>query len=151
MTIEERLHQLESIEAIKQLKARYLSACDRKQTDIMRDCFVETEAHIDYGNVGQFNHRDGLIDVFNELGNHEYIIDMHHGQNPQIQIIDSNTATGNWQLYFQQINKKENTLTQLGGFYDDIYTYTQEGWRIKSTRFTVTSQLTTALPAKGTD
>ena len=39
MTLEQRLSRLEAIEAIKQLKARYFHACDRKESAAVRDCF----------------------------------------------------------------------------------------------------------------
>lgn len=144
-TLETRLEKLETIEAIKQLKARYLSACDRKKTDLIRDCFIDGPVTIDYGAIGRFEHREGLIEAFNRLGNHDYIIDMHHGQNPQIDVLTSTTASANWQLYFHQINNQENTLTQLGGFYDDDYIRVGESWYISSTTFTVTSSCVTQL------
>ncbi|MFC6981111.1 nuclear transport factor 2 family protein [Microbulbifer taiwanensis] len=115
-SLESRLHRLEAIEAIKQLKARYLSACDRKQVDVIRDCFADGPVTIDYGPIGRFEHRDGLIDAFERLGNHDFIVDMHHGQNPQIEILSPDSARGSWQLYFHQINKRENQVTQLGDF-----------------------------------
>ena len=40
MTLEQRLARLEAIEDIGQLKARYLHACDRKDPDAVRACFV---------------------------------------------------------------------------------------------------------------
>ena len=48
-----RLDRLEAIEAIQTLKARYLSACDSKSVDIIRDCFIDGEILIDYGAVGR--------------------------------------------------------------------------------------------------
>lgn len=144
-TLTARLEKLEAIEAIKQLKARYLSACDRKQTEVIRSCFVDGPVTIDYGAVGQFEHREGLIETFNRLGNHDYIVDMHHGQNPQIDVLSSTSARASWQLYFHQINTQENTVTQLGGFYEDEYVFEDGSWLISSTVFTVTSSVVTQL------
>ncbi|GAB3103734.1 nuclear transport factor 2 family protein [Aestuariicella hydrocarbonica] len=144
-TLADRLARLEAIEAIKQLKARYLSACDRKQVEIIRDCFVDGPVLIDYGPIGRFEHREGLIEIFNQLGNHDYIIDMHHGQNPQIDILSSTQARATWQLYFHQINRQEKLVTQLGAFYDDDYVRIDGKWRISTTICTVTSQLVTPL------
>ena len=144
-SILQRLQRLEDIEAIKQLKARYLCACDRKQVDIIRNCFIAGPAVIDYGPVGRFDHREGLIDAFNEQGNHDYIIDMHHGQNPQIVIIDEHHARATWQLYFHQLNHKNQTVTQLGAFYDDEYVKQDGEWRISRTVSTIGSQMITAL------
>lgn len=144
-SLQTRLERLEAIEAIKQLKARYLSACDGKQVEAIRDCFIDGPMTIDYGPIGRFEHRDGLIDVFNRLGNHDYIVDMHHGQNPQIEILSPDAAKGSWQLYFHQINQRENLMTQLGGFYEDEYVCIDGHWLICSTVFTPTSSVTTQL------
>ena len=55
--LELRLQALEDINAIKELKARYLRACDRKQPDTMRDCFVEKGALIEAEVFPSFNDR----------------------------------------------------------------------------------------------
>ena len=59
MTNEERLtaleasHQrLQDIEAIKQLKAQYLNACDRQDPEAVRGCFAEGEVIIDMSYFG---------------------------------------------------------------------------------------------------
>ena len=50
-----RLQQLEAVEAIRNLKSRYLSACDKKDVATIRDCFIDEEMVIDYGPVN-FEH-----------------------------------------------------------------------------------------------
>jgi|GEM_PF-6879268 len=58
---ETRLQTLEAIEAIKLLKAHYLSACDRKQTEVIRGCFIDSPVYIDFGAVGRFEHRENTV------------------------------------------------------------------------------------------
>ena len=68
ISINQRLTQLEAVNAIKTLKATYLMACDTKDPALMRDCFVDGELVIDYGPVGQFNHREQVVESFTEIG-----------------------------------------------------------------------------------
>lgn len=137
--VEARLRKLEDIESIRQLKARYLSRCDAKDVEGMRDCFVPGKVEIDYGAIGVFDNRDQLIDVFQRLGGHDHIVDMHHGVNPEIDVLDNDRARGTWGLYFHQINTQEKTLTQLGAYYEDEYLRTDSGWKISKTRCVITS------------
>ena len=53
MSTEDRLQRLEgeldrlrALEDIRQLKARYLNACDRQDPEAVRDCFAEGEVVI---------------------------------------------------------------------------------------------------------
>lgn len=145
MTLEQRIQTLEDIEAIKKLKARYFHACDQKQLDVIRECFVEGDCVIDYGAVGVFKNREGLIELFSEKACVDSVIDMHHGQNPQITVMNDTVAVAAWDLFFFQINTELNTLMQLGGFYEDKFKKTDQGWRIEETKFNVTSTLVSEL------
>lgn len=132
--LEKRLQALEDREAIRALKAAYLNACDLKQPEAVRDCFAEGEVLIDYGHIGVFRDRDAFVKVFEEMGCHDHVLDMHHGANPQIDITGEDTATGNWALHYQNIDANTHVLTQLVAYYDDAYRRTRQGWQIVSTR-----------------
>ena len=134
-----RLQRLEDIEAIRQLKANYLHHCDRKNVVAIRDCFAEGEVHIDYGELGTFNSRDAFIALYQQLACHDHIIDMHHGQNAQIQWQSPQQASATWDLYFHQIDQQKQILTQLAGFYRDQYIKQAGCWKISQTLFRVTS------------
>ena len=62
--LEQRVSQLEAIEAIRQLKHRYLASCDAKDPVAMRACFVDGAMHIDYGPVGVFDNADAVATDF---------------------------------------------------------------------------------------
>jgi len=136
-----RLRVLEDIEAIRRLKARYFLACDRKDPAAMRDCFVPGDLLIDYGPVGTFHRRDALVEVFERLACHPHILEMHHGANPVIDIVDEQHARGTWALHYQQVDTRQRRLTQLGGVYDDEYRKDGGQWRISRTRFAAASSL----------
>lgn len=136
-----RLSALEDLEAIRQLKARYFHACDSKDGAAMRDCFSTGEVLIDYGAIGLFRDRDALVEVFERLAGHDHIVEMHHGANPCIELIDAQQARARWSLHFQQIDLRAHRLTQLGGVYEDEYRKEAGTWKIASTRFCVDSTL----------
>jgi hypothetical protein len=100
---------------------------------------VEGPIDLDYGRIGQFTHRDRLIEVFTELACRDHVVEMHHGQNPQIRIIDDTCAAGRWGLYYYLIDTRQNTVTQLAGFYDDEYRRADGEWRILKSVYEVTS------------
>ncbi len=137
-TLEKRIALLEDIEAIKQLKYRYLRACDNKEGEVLRDCFVAGSVEIDYGRIGKFSRREELMEVFERLACHDHIIELHHGHNPSI-TVSGDIAQGIWSLYYHQINSQDSSATQLGGQYNDEYCRTDEGWRIISSCFVLHS------------
>lgn len=138
-TLEQRIQVLEDIEAIKQLKHRYFLCCDRKQPAAVRDCFVDGPMTIDYGRIGVFDNADAMVEVFAQLACQEHIVEMHHAQNPQIGLTSPTTAKATWGLYYYMINTDEDSVTQLGGYYDDEYVKVDGHWKISATRYAVTS------------
>jgi hypothetical protein len=140
-TIEQRLQRLEDIEAIRALKARYLFCCDRKDPKGMRACFADGKVHIDYGVVGTFDNADALAKIFTEIGCHDHMVEMHHGMNPQIEVLDDARARGTWSLHYFLINTQAKSLTQLAGYYEDEYRKLNGAWKISVTKFVATSTL----------
>lgn len=143
--LERRLRVLEDVEAIRQLKARYLASADAKNPAAMRACFVDGPARIEFGAVGSFDQADPLVEIFRQVGCHDYMVEMHHGVNPQIELTAADSAKAHWGLHYQLINTRDNTLTQLGAHYDDEYRRTPDGWKISATTCVVTSLLVLAL------
>jgi hypothetical protein len=137
--LEQRLSRLEAIEAIRQLKARYFHACDTKQPEIVRECFAPGDIELRYGRIGNFNNREDMLAVFTELACQPHIVEMHHGQNPRIEVQDADNATGTWGLYYYLIDTGRQIVTQLAGFYEDAYARSDGQWRITRSRYEVTS------------
>ena len=137
--LERRIVRLEAIEAIKQLKADYFHACDQKQPDLVRECFAPGTIDLRYGRIGNFDNREAMLEVFTELACQPHIVEMHHGQNPRIQVLDEHNATGTWGLYYFLIDTRRDTVTQLGGWYDDAYRRDGDRWQIVRSWYEVTS------------
>lgn len=137
--LEQRIRALEHIEAIKRLKHRYFFNCDQKRPAEVRACFVDGPMVIDYGRIGQFEDADTMVETFEKLACAEHIVEIHHAQNPQIELLDAERARGTWGLYYFLIDTRQQICTQLAGFYEDEYRCLDGDWKISRTSFQVTS------------
>lgn len=146
-----RVQRLEAIHEIERLKYRYWRACDRKDPDGFRDCFIKHGADIDYGMVGKFNDREPLVAVFTQValareGESWLVHDVHHGKHPSIEFIDEQTATGEWTLWFMQVNNKDKTVMQMSMEYRDTYVIEDGHWKIAKSHVTPMTTLCQPLP-----
>lgn len=143
LTLEERIARIEAIESIKVLKHRYLRACDAKEPDVFRDCFVAEGAFVDYGpRIGRFDDADGIAEVFRNVALREVdgrytIFDMHHAMHPEIVLESATTARGRWSLRFRQVDAGERVERLSAIEYDDRYEVEDGRWRIRSCRVRV--------------
>ena len=139
-SLEARIQDLEAIEAIKRLKARYWYACDHKDVEQVRDCFMDGPVESDYaGSTGKVNHRDELYAVFEKVACKPQIVELHHGGPPRIELIDEKSARGVWSLYYHLMDTERQTVHHVGGYYHDEYALIDGGWKIRKTRFEVVS------------
>ena len=132
MTLEERLQRLEDDRAIRDLKARYLRACDAQDPDTVRDCLLP-EALVNYEGFPPFDNREDFVAIYRELGCAPGIHDIHHAANGIIAFTSPDRATGQWALLFHNINLSERMLTQFGIEYDDVYLRRDGRWWIAKT------------------
>ncbi|MBT8766001.1 nuclear transport factor 2 family protein [Metapseudomonas boanensis] len=144
MTLEHRIARLEALEAIRQLKHRYLNACDLKQVAEIRDCFATGEINIDYGPVGSFKDRDSFVALYESLACNERVIDLHHGANPEIELVTEDEAKARWALYYFNLDAETGATRQLGGVYQDRYRCIDGQWKIVETAFRAHSMVESA-------
>lgn len=141
--LESRIARLEAIEAIKILKARYWYCCDIKDVEGVRDCFLDGTVEIDYdGPVGRVSHRDGLYQVFKDVAGQAHIVEMHHGGPPSIEVHGPDDASARWGLVYHLMNTEAQTVSVVGGYYDDQYKRADSRWWISKSRFRVYSTVT---------
>jgi SnoaL-like domain len=139
-------HDLADIEAIKQVKYRYLRALDTKHWDDFADTLAE-DITADYGpSLGEelhFANRTDLVDYMRSaLG--PAVITEHRVTHPEI-TVNGDTASGSWYLQDRVIVAEYNFMLIGAAFYRDQYRRTDHGWKISSTGYDRTYDATMSL------
>lgn len=136
---ERRLAALEAGQQIIELKHRYWRACDGKDPDGIRACFVP-DATIDLGPLGTIDGVEGLITIYSAIalrrgddGSYR-VLDMHHGMHPEIELTSDVEARGRWSLRFRQLDLDARTERVGAIEYDDRYRWVDGAWRIAASR-----------------
>jgi hypothetical protein len=142
------MSQLEELEAIKQVKYRYLRFIDCKQWTELRDVFTE-DVTVTY-DKGRYS-VDGLDAVIGFLlGTLERtdVASMHQVHCPELEITSSTTAKGVWYFHDHVVNPGEvsggmpgHSILQGAGFYEDVYIKIAGEWKIKHTGYERTFEL----------
>ena len=138
---------LETIEAIKRVKYRYLRALDTKHWDDFADTLTEDIV----GNYGssmgkehRFTNRAELVE-FMRTSMPANVITEHRVTHPEITLVDENEAEGTWYLQDRVIVPEFNFLLFGAAFYHDRYRKTEDGWRICATGYQRTYDATQSL------
>ena len=131
------LERLVAIEAIKQLKARYLRLIDHKDWVAFRDVFTEDCRHY-------YVQADGE-ETFHT--NEEYLpmmeatltqgVTTHHGHTPEITLTSPTEAEGIWAMFDDvQVDAPHGRVSLMGyGHYFETYRKCADGiWRMSSKR-----------------
>jgi hypothetical protein len=134
------------IEAIKQVKYRYLRALDTKHWDDFADTLAE-DIKADYGpSIGaelHFTNRTDLVEYMRtSLGPN--VITEHRVTHPEI-IVTGDTASGSWYLQDRVIVAEFNFMLIGAAFYRDQYRRTDDGWKISGTGYDRTYDATMSL------
>ena len=126
---------LQNIELIKQLKARYFRALDSKDWTLIKSCLsADCIARYDGGKYS-FNGSNEIVGFFSSYMNNPKLIFMHHGHHPEITIHNDNQAEGIWYLQDIVINLENNTTLRGAGFYHDKYVRHEGQWLISETGY----------------
>lgn len=133
MTLEERVQRLEDDRAIRDLKARYLRACDGKDPETIRQTMLP-DARIAYEGFPEFADREAFIATYVAFGCQPGIFDIHHMANGVVTFEADDRARAQFSLFFHNINLGARTLTQMGVEYDDLYVKRDGRWWIAETR-----------------
>ena len=126
---------LEAIELIKQLKARYFRFLDTGNQEGVESVFTEdATAHFIGGHYDiDVQGRDKLL-KFYAYSFTEEKFGMHNGHHPEISV-DGDNATGLWYLQDIFINLEENTTVMGSAIYEDTYIKVDGEWKIKTTNY----------------
>jgi SnoaL-like domain len=126
---------LEAIELIKQLKARYFRFLDTGDLEGLKTVFTEdAEAYFKGGDYefslkGWSQLRDFYQQSFTPTK-----FGMHHGHHPEI-TVNGDHATGIWYLQDIFINLENSTTLQGSALYDDKYIKVSGEWKLLYTGY----------------
>ena len=130
----DRLRELEDIEEIKRLKARYAAACDNNyDADAIAELFAE-DAQWDGGDLGKANGREKIRAFFSRASEF-FPFAIHNVMNPQIKV-DGDHATGQWYLLQPATMAKGNQAVWLDATYNDEYVRIDGRWVFQKLRVT---------------
>lgn len=139
---------MDDIEAIKQLKYRYLYAIDTKAWDVLEATLTEDVV----GDYGEDGHHGGNLRFSNRVDLVEFmraslgadVLTEHRVNHPEITVC-GDEATGRWYLQDRVVMVEENLMLTGAAFYHDRYRRTADGWRISSTGYDRTYEVTVSL------
>jgi len=140
---------LESIELIKQLKARYFRSIDTCDLKTLEQVFTP-DAWIHYRSTTYDIRHEGWkeeLEEFFRLGFTETKFGMHHGHMPEI-TVDGDTATGLWYLQDIFYNLEVKRYVEGSALYEDEYLRRDGVWRIRSSYYERLLEVVRPLPEK---
>jgi hypothetical protein len=132
---QQRLAQLEAIEAIKQLKYRYCAYCDDKYNPSGIAALFTEDGIWEGESFGQHVGRAAITAHFQRVSG-EIVFAAHLALNPIIEV-DDDTATGKWRLIMPAtvITSGIKEARWLWGAYDDHYVRVDGVWMFKRLSF----------------
>lgn len=135
------MRDLEAIEAIRQLKYRYLRAVDLKKWDLLASTFTPDAIAAYDGGKQSHDGRDAIVGWLKSALDNA-IVTLHQVHNPEIELTSETTATGIWYLEDRVINRGGDFPDMPGGsiltgaaFYADEYKKIGGDWKISRTGY----------------
>lgn len=134
-----RIDRLESLEALRTLKAQYAVLADRcllapsaENARALADLFTD-DATTDYGFFGKFVGKDALVRAFAEVLPAGSRWAAHHVLNP-ILSVDGDTAEGTWSFVAHSVPREPKDAARLMyfGSYEEKYRRVGGAWKIAS-------------------
>lgn len=139
---------LQAMEAIKQLKYRYVRALDTADLDTLGDCLTE-DAYIKFeGGIYTVEHTGrASITEFMGMSFHSRAATSHQVHHPVIEMLSETTAKGQWSLqdYYHDLNMR--MIISGASEYHDQYVKEADGkWRIADSRYQRLFEMTQPMP-----
>ena len=128
------MSDVDEVEAIRRLKARYFRTMDTKDWDAMRQVFTD-DVVIDTSEAGGDVVRGADEFMAFLQGALDGAVTVHQGHMPEIDLTSETTATGIWALNDIVIWPNGMRLDGYGHYYE-TYEKGADGWRIKSSKLT---------------
>jgi hypothetical protein len=127
------VRRLTDIEAIKQLKYRYIRLVDAHRFEEWGNESFTDDCYLSTTDLGVWEGRDNVVAaVARAYGSARTV---HHLHMPEITFTGPDTASGVWSLddYSTWVADGEPVIEWGRGHYEDDYVRTERGWRINRT------------------
>jgi len=131
-----QIQRLADIEAIKQLKYRYIRLVDARRFEAWGEQSLTEDCDLSTTDLGDWKGRDNIVAaVTRAYGSCRTI---HHVHMPEISITGPDTARGVWALddYSTWVADGAQVIDWGRGCYEEDYVRTDQGWRIRRTILT---------------
>jgi 3-phenylpropionate/cinnamic acid dioxygenase small subunit len=129
------LQQIQEIEAIKQLKYRYMRCIDQKLWDEMRECFTPDATTSYSGGKYAFEGIDAIMEFMTESMSRPSFLSSHRVHHPEIELTGDTTAAGRWALEDYVIDTQHDITIHGAAFYTDRYVKVDGAWKIQHTGY----------------
>ena len=131
------------VEAIQQVKYRYLRAMDTKHWDEFAETMTEDIVGAYGSSLGKELHFDNRKDLVEYLSSAmgPGVVTEHRVTHPEI-TVDGDTASAIWYLQDRVIVAEFDFMLIGAAFYRDQYRRTPDGWRISATGYDRTYEVT---------
>ncbi len=129
---------LREIEAIKQLKYRYMRGIDEKRWDEIEACFVPDATCSYSGGKYAYDGREAIMKFLTESMGRPTFLSSHRVHHPEIEITSDTSATGTWALEDYVIDEQHGLTIHGAAFYRDRYVKVDGAWKIQHTGYTRT-------------
>ncbi|MDD5095810.1 MAG: nuclear transport factor 2 family protein [Dehalococcoidia bacterium] len=140
-TLQQRIERLEDIEAIKDLKRRYIFSIDMGRYDDAIDTFTE-DAIIDYGVFGLYKGREALRRyLVSDVTRQRSRPSIHHLHSPLIEFTNDTLARGIWELQAMAQPTTVDKAYWMAGYFTDEYVKENGQW--KQNKLEITWQIIT--------
>ena len=127
--------KLLELEAIKQLKYRYLRCLDQKRWDELASCFTADATSSYSGGKYAFDGRDAIMEFLRKSMGADSFLSSHTVHHPEIELTSASTARGVWALRDTVIETRANIVISGAAFYEDEYVKQGGEWKIRSTGY----------------
>lgn len=137
---------LQAIERIRQLKARYFRYLDTRNLQGLQTCFC-ADATVDFSSPSYEIHFKGWVELeaFFKQAFSVTKYGMHNGHHPEI-CVEGDTATGLWYLHDLFLNEEDKTVLQGTAVYQDRYVRQGDDWLIQHSGYERMLEVLSPLP-----
>ena len=87
-----RIEAIQAVNDIKNLKFKYLNACDSKKPNDILECFDSKKVYIDFEDFGIFSSAQDMVEKYKLYSCHTHLIEQHSGKNQIIKLLSDNEA-----------------------------------------------------------